>query len=228
NDLNNTLDASLDSISHRGPDGRGIWTSQDGRVGQSRHVRLSIIDALHGAQPLGMAHLPHDIGTHTSGATGTDIILHCVVNGEIYDYVRIRAECEARGVEFRTASDSELVLGLYALYGIALLPHLRGEFAFVLYDQDRQLCFAARDRFGIKPLYYTFHDEVCVDADGKCSIRRRLLVASEIKAFLALGWKPEWNIESIVHQGEYGDDRTVCKGVYKAALIFLCLPDTYA
>ncbi len=193
------------------------------------HVRLSIIDTLHGAQPLGMARLIHDAGAHNPGATEIDVI-HCVVNGEIYDYVRIRAECEARGVQFRTASGSELVLGLsvfsavelrvlmqcrYAIYGIALLPHLRGEFAFVLYDEDRRLCFAARDRFGIKPLYYTFHDEVCVGADGSLSTRRRLLVASEIKAFISLGWKPEWNVESIVHQGEYGDDRTVFKGVYK-------------
>lgn len=81
-----------------------------------------------------------------------------------------------------------------------MLFHLHGEFAFVLYDSRRQRLFAARDRFGIKPLYYTQL------RDG------RLLVASEIKAFMAYGWHAEWDMESIVQMGEYNDNRTVFKG----------------
>jgi asparagine synthetase B (glutamine-hydrolysing) len=79
---------------------------------------------------------------------------------------------------------------------------LRGEFAFVLYDVERRLLFVARDRFGIKPLYYTIDNG-------------RFLFASEMKAFMGLGWTAEWDIDSIVHSAELGDDRTVFKGVKK-------------
>lgn len=81
-----------------------------------------------------------------------------------------------------------------------MLFHLRGEFAFVLYDSRRRRLFAARDRFGIKPLYYTL--------DGK----GRLLLASEMKAFLAYDWKAEWDVKSIVQMWEFTDMRTVFKG----------------
>jgi asparagine synthase (glutamine-hydrolysing) len=79
---------------------------------------------------------------------------------------------------------------------------LRGEFAFVLYDLKRRLLFVARDRFGIKPLYYTI-------SNG------RILFASEMKAFMGLGWQAEWDIDSIVNNGNFGDDRTLFKGVQK-------------
>jgi asparagine synthase (glutamine-hydrolysing) len=92
----------------------------------------------------------------------------------------------------------------YKEHGIGLTGYLRGEFAFVLYDSQRHLLFAARDRFGIKPFYYTI-------SDG------RLLIASEMKAFTALGWNPEWDIESVVQMGDSNDDRTVFKGVFKAS-----------
>ena len=87
-------------------------------------------------------------------------------------------------------------------YGQNFIHHLRGEFAFVLYDSKRQFLMAARDRFGIKPLYHTV-------VDGK------LMIASEMKAVMALGWKPEWDLESIMQLGEYSDNRTVFKGVHK-------------
>lgn len=82
-----------------------------------------------------------------------------------------------------------------------MLFHLHGEFAFVLYDSRRRRLFAARDRFGIKPLYYTLDNN-----------KGRLLLASEMKAFLAYGWKAEWDVESIVQMGEFTDNRTVFKG----------------
>lgn len=96
----------------------------------------------------------------------------------------------------------DVLLSRYKRDSFDLLSSLRGEFAFVLYDSKRHLLFAARDRFGIKPLYYTV-------SDG------RLLIASEMKAFLPLGWKAEWDIESVVHSGDFSDDRTVFKGVNK-------------
>ena len=90
----------------------------------------------------------------------------------------------------------------YKIHGLNLVQFLRGEFAFILYDSERKLLFAARDRFGIKPLYYTLRDD-------------RLIIASEMKALLAYGWKPEWDVHSIVEGGEYNDNRTLFKGVYK-------------
>ncbi|KAJ7599771.1 putative asparagine synthase [Mycena floridula] len=182
-DLHAQLSESITTIDHRGPDSRGIYVAQDGHVGLG-HVRLSIIDLEGGQQPM---HVDH---------------IHAIVNGELYDYKKLREGLESQGCKFQTSSDSELVLHLYKIYGQNLFFHLRGEFAFVLYDSQKDLLIAARDRFGIKPLYYTM-------VDG------RLLLASEMKALPPLGWKPKWDVDSIVNMGEYNDDRTVFKGVYK-------------
>ncbi|KAJ7871571.1 putative asparagine synthase [Mycena leptocephala] len=179
------LDTSLKAIDHRGPDSQGTFVSEDSRVGLG-HCRLSIIDLETGNQPL----------------SDEDGMIQCVVTGEIYDHERIRAELEAQGSVFKTKSDSEIVIQLYKHQSFNALSSLRGEFAFVLYDANRRLLFAARDRLGVKPLSYTM-------SGG------RLLLASEIKAFPALGWKPEWDIDSIVNNGYFADDRTVFKGVRK-------------
>ncbi|KAJ7151764.1 putative asparagine synthase [Mycena crocata] len=192
-EVEHQLHASLEIIKHRGPDSRGTYVSPDARVGLG-HVRLSIIDLLTGQQPL----------------SDEDDLIHCVVTGEIYDHDRIRSEMQKEGASFKTKSDSELVVQLYKRDGINLLFSLRGEFAFVLYDVKRRMLFAARDRFGIKPLYYTI-------SDG------RILFASEMKALMGLGWKAQWDVDSIVHNGEYGDERTVFKGVFKLAAGHLAL-----
>ncbi|KAJ7244903.1 putative asparagine synthase [Mycena rebaudengoi] len=184
-EVRNSLAASLEIIKHRGPDSRGIYVSPDARVGLG-HVRLSIIDLSTGQQPL----------------SDEDQLIHCVVTGEIYDHERIRSELEAQGYSFKSKSDSELVVQLYKRDGFNMVFALRGEFAFVLYDVERRLLFVARDRFGIKPLYYTIDNG-------------RFLFASEMKAFMGLGWTAEWDIDSIVHSAELGDDRTVFKGVKK-------------
>ncbi|KAJ7457877.1 putative asparagine synthase [Mycena latifolia] len=184
-ELKAKLESSLEIIKHRGADSRGTYVSADARVGLG-HVRLSIIDLATGQQPM----------------SDEDGLIHCVVTGEIYDHERIRADMEKEGFSFKSKSDSELVVQLYKRDGINLLFNLRGEFAFVLYDVKRRLLFAARDRFGIKPLYYTI-------SDG------RMLFASEMKAFMGLGWSAEWDVDSIVHNGELGDERTVFKGVFK-------------
>ncbi|KAJ7580835.1 putative asparagine synthase [Mycena floridula] len=181
--LYDQLSTAIESIGHRGPDSSGIWVADDGHVGLG-HVRLSIIDLEGGHQPM-----------HLGG-------IHAIVNGELYDYKIIRQELESLGCTFQTSCDSELVLHLYKVYGQGLFSHLRGEFAFVLYDSQKDLLIAARDRFGIKPLYYTL-------LDG------RLLLASEMKALPMLGWRPEWDVDSIINMGDYNDDRTIFKGVYK-------------
>ncbi|KAJ6483943.1 putative asparagine synthase [Mycena sanguinolenta] len=183
--LQKNLDASLDIIEYRGPDSRGTYVSPDGRVGLG-HVRLSIIDLETGLQPL----------------SDEDNLIHCVVTGEIYDHDRIRAEMQSQGYSFKTKSDSELVVQLYKRDGFNLLFHLRGEFAFVLYDVKRRLLFAARDRFGIKPLYYTVSNGA-------------IFFGSEMKTFMPLGWQAKWDIASIVNHGDFGDERTVFEGVKK-------------
>ena len=94
------------------------------------------------------------------------------------------------------------MLALYQAYGLDFLKHLRGEFAVCLYDESKDVFVAARDRYGIKPLFYT-------KQNGK------LLVAAEIKAFLPLDWQPEWDVESIVEGGWNFDDRTLFRDVKK-------------
>ena len=132
------LEALGHAIRHRGPDGHGEWLSDDGRVGLA-HVRLAIIDLVTGAQPM-----QSDSG--------------CVItyNGEIYNYLELRAELGAAG--FRTHSDTEVILRAYERWGADCVDHLRGMFAFAIWDPARQSLFVARDRFGIKPLYYTVQD----------------------------------------------------------------------
>lgn len=190
NGLATDLKASLDLITHRGPDDTGVWISGNEQVGLA-HCRLSINDlSSAGRQPL-----------HSS-----DHQIHAVVNGEIYDYDRLRRECETlHNYPFQSNSDSELVLALYQIYGApGFLTHLRGEFAFVLYDgrPGAQRVIAARDRYGIKPLVYT-------------RLGSKLLVASEAKAFLPLGWKPRWDVRAIADAGWMFDDRTLFRGVRK-------------
>ena len=130
------LESSLRLLRHRGPDDHGVFLDADRHIGLG-HARLSIIDLKTGAQPL----YSHD----------ARLVLVC--NGEIYDFERQRAELERGGARFASRSDSELIIHLYLKHGDRLYEHLRGEFAFLLYDRSRGRLIAARDRFGIKPLY---------------------------------------------------------------------------
>lgn len=126
--------------------------------------------------------------------------IHAVVNGELYDYEHYRAKF-AKEYDFKGNSDCEIVIALYKHYGISFLSYLRGEFALVLWDSKRKLFFSARDRYGIKSLYYTV-------ADGQ------LLVATEMKSFLPLGWKPEWNVRALREKTWQWDSDTMFKDVY--------------
>lgn len=156
------------------------------------HVRLSINDlAPSGNQPL--HDIEHDV--------------HAVVNGELYDYDILRKEIDEKcPYPFQGRSDSELALALYRYYGISFLSHLRGEFAICLYDGRTKMFIAARDRYGIKPILWRR------DRNGPGN-GNRLLVASEAKAFLPLGWEPEWDVRSILDGGFHHDERTMFKGV---------------
>lgn len=151
------------------------------------HCRLSINDLTpDGAQPL-----------HSH-----DNKIHAVVNGEIYDYAKIRAELEQANYVFSGHSDSELVVGLYQVHGSSFLSKLRGEFSFCLYDSEKEYFVAARDRYGIKPLLWTL-------------VGDRLLISSEAKGFLPLGWEPKWDVRSIREGGWNHDSRTLFAGVEK-------------
>ncbi len=143
---------------HRGPDGFGYRVLEEDGVGFS-HARLSIIDLneQRARQPF----------------MSPDKNLLLSHNGEFYDYQRLRAQMTARGSRFKTKSDSEIILHLYPRYGMSpMLHHLRGEFAFALYDRKEQSLFLVRDRFGIKPLYW------CETANG-------VVFGSELKVLFA-------------------------------------------
>ena len=147
-----------DRMAARGPDGAGEWYSADGRVGLG-HRRLSIIDlSERGAQPMASA----------------DGGLVVTFNGEIYNYRALRRDLESRGRLFRSESDTEVLLHLYAEKGAALVEDLRGMFAFALRDARKRALLLARDPYGIKPLYYA--------DDG-----RTLRFASQVKALRAGG-----------------------------------------
>lgn len=137
---------------HRGPDGFG--TAVDRGVGFS-HARLSIIDlkAERGRQPFKSA----------------DNRLMLTANGELYGFAQLRADLTARGARFQTKSDSELILHLYRTYGFAsMLEGLRGEFAFALFDRDDDALYLVRDRFGVKPLYWSqFGDGIVFGSELK-------------------------------------------------------------
>ena len=142
-----------DVLHHRGPDGAGLWI--EGPVGLG-HRRLAIVDVAGGHQPM----------------ANEDQTVWIVFNGEIYNHAELRPELEARGHRYRTRSDTETILHLYEEEGERCVERLRGMFAFAVWDRTRRRLLLARDRLGIKPLYYARTD-------------RELLFASEIKALLA-------------------------------------------
>jgi asparagine synthase (glutamine-hydrolysing) len=142
----------LGMIRHRGPDEFGIYIDSDVGLGSAR---LSIIDLVGGQQPI----------------TNEDKTLWMVFNGEIYNYVELRAELKARGHRLATNTDTEAVLHLYEDYGPACLDHLNGPFAIAIWDSQSRVLFLARDRVGIRPLFYAQRDGA-------------LIFGSEIKALL--------------------------------------------
>jgi asparagine synthase (glutamine-hydrolysing) len=141
---------------HRGPDDAGAWESPDGSIALA-HRRLSILDL----SPLGRNPMPWDGGR-----------LWITFNGEVYNFVELRAELEREGCTFRSRTDTEVILAAYDRWGTACVQRLAGMFAFALWDEPRARLWLVRDRLGKKPLYYS-------ERDGA------LAFASELKALLA-------------------------------------------
>lgn len=180
--------AMRDILHHRGPDDGGIFVHANVGLG---HRRLSIVDVAHGAQPM------------TSG----DLVI--VYNGEVYDHAEKREVLSGLGHRFENRSDTETILHLYQEYGRDCVDHLRGMFAFAIWDKAKHELFVARDRFGVKPLYYV-HDQ-----EGN------LFFASEIKALLEAGAiRPAINFNALPDQfanhGTSGDE-TLYEGVKRLA-----------
>ena len=147
------------SLSHRGPDGEGIWISGNGQCGLG-HRRLSIIDLdTRASQPM-----LSDDGRYT-----------LVFNGEIYNFIEIQENLARKGYQFKTSSDTEVLLNAWREWGPAMMDRLNGMWAIAIYDSITGNVFLARDRFGVKPLLYSVQS-------GK------LLFASETRAFLTLSW----------------------------------------
>jgi asparagine synthase (glutamine-hydrolysing) len=145
------------ALAHRGPDGEGLWQNEEGNV-LLGHRRLSIIDLTEaGQQPM------HYAGRYT--------IIH---NGEIYNYIELRASLSEKGYSFYTKTDTEVIAAAYAHWGDLCVDHFDGMFAFAIWDEKEKELFAARDRFGEKPFYYFLDEE-------------RFLFASEMKALWAAG-----------------------------------------
>lgn len=173
-------------IRHRGPDGDGTWVSPDGRVGLG-HVRLAIIDVESGAQPM-----LSDDGRYT-----------IIFNGEVYNYIELRAALGGQG--FRTHSDTEVVLRAYQEWGKGCLERLRGMFAIAIWDAVEQRLFLARDRFGIKPLYWAYTPE-------------GFYFASEIKALLPFLPKRSANPAALADYFTFQfclGDKTLMTGVWQ-------------
>ena len=176
------------AMAHRGPDGQGVWTAPGVGLG---HLRLSIIDLAGSPQPM-------------ASSDGRAML---VFNGEIYNYRELREELRAGGASFRTDGDSEVILAAWQKWGPACLPRLHGMFAFAIYDLEARTLFLARDRLGVKPLFYT------PLSDGS------LAFASELKGLTAHPLLRRdvdpLAIEDYLAWGYVPDHRSILAGVHK-------------
>ena len=157
-----TLASMLDSLIHRGPDDRGLYCKENVGLGSRR---LSILDlSVNGHMPM----------------STSDGRYWIVYNGEVYNFAELRTELVKKGIYFRSNSDTEVILYLFMLYGPQMLDYCNGMFAIAIWDSVEETLFLARDRMGVKPLYYL------TNSDG-------IYFASEEKAFFAAGFRPEFN-----------------------------------
>lgn len=147
------IESMVSNLEHRGPDAHHVFAHKNVALG---HSRLSIVDIEGGKQPM----------------TSTDGRYIISYNGEIYNFKSLRSELQKKGVQFNTHCDTEVVLNMYIIHGKSCLSQLRGMFSFAIYDKETEQLFIARDRLGIKPLFYHWNGEV-------------LIGASEIKAIFA-------------------------------------------
>lgn len=146
-------DRCCDRLRHRGPDGRGMWQEDDVTLA---HRRLSILDlSQNGSQPMSYADGRYQI----------------IFNGEIYNYIEVKKELKGAGYIFHNETDTEVILAAYCAWGEGCVTHFNGMWAFAIYDRKEKELFLSRDRFGIKPLFYSLEDGV-------------LTFASEMKAIM--------------------------------------------
>jgi asparagine synthase (glutamine-hydrolysing) len=165
-------------MAHRGPDGEGFWADPGGRAALA-HRRLSIIDIAGGRQPM----------------CSDDGQIALVFNGEIYNYRELRRSLSDEGVQFHTASDTEVLLRMYERYGSDAVRYLRGMFAFAVWDERRGELLLARDRVGKKPLFYALEEDSCYFASTLGALRdtdprTRRVNLGALDAFLTLGYVP--------------------------------------
>ncbi|RMD59672.1 asparagine synthetase B, partial [Candidatus Parcubacteria bacterium] len=174
----------VDGLRHRGPDGSGIYVSKDGRVCLG-HTRLAIVEL-------------SDAG-HQPMVSGDDTVA-LTYNGEIYNHVELRQELQRLGAVFRGHSDTEVILEGYRAWGSGVVRRLRGMFAFAIYDSRRRLLLLARDRLGIKPLFFC-HDgkEVVFGSEAtvvrlaaRRSVLDRVAVSGFVKYRFVPGWRSIW------------------------------------
>jgi len=182
-----SLRAMCGIMAHRGPDDDGFYTDGPAGIGMRR---LAIVDLKTGHQPI----------------SNEDGSLWIVFNGEIYNHLALREQLISRGHDYRTHSDTETILHLYEEYGRDCVQHLRGMFAFAIWDRNKKTLFIARDRLGIKPLYYHLTPD-------------RLLFGSEIKVVFAHGTAPiEFNrsvLPEYLAFGYVSDEQTFYSGIRK-------------
>lgn len=180
------LERATRALQHRGPDGNQIWIDDTMSAGLG-HTRLAVVDIDGDRQPF----------------ASDDGSIHVVLDGDLHDGERVRQQLIARGHRFRTASAGELAVRLYQEHGACCVEHLRGEFALVLHDRQRNALLAVRDRLGVKPLVYAWHGAT-------------LLVASEAKALLAAGLAATWDSTAFLQSCALGgplEDATLFAGI---------------
>ncbi len=182
-----TISKMTSTIQHRGPDGFGYYISPDIALG---HTRLSIIDLSTGDQPF---------------TTEKSIMVY---NGEVYNYLEIRKELEAHGVRFKSTSDTEVIVRAYEYYGEKCLTKFNGQFAFLIWNRETKEFFAARDRFGIRPLYILNH-------------KGSYYFSSELKAFDTIqNFNRQFDIDNLFEHALYWNttaDSTVFKDIRSLA-----------
>jgi asparagine synthase (glutamine-hydrolysing) len=187
---NSSMAISLSLLRHRGPDGKGMFIDEEARVALG-HTRLSIIDLSEAArQPM------------VSECESVVVVF----NGEIYNFRELRADLSARGFKVRSTSDTEVLMNMYIAYGERMLTHLRGIFAFAIWDRRNRTALIARDSLGVKPIYYV-------------ETGNRIAFSSEIKALLGLhNGKPQINPQALRDHLTYlwsPAPRTIFQGVLK-------------
>jgi len=201
-DVNNNIDPNLlkemtNLIIHRGPDSEGFYVNKNIGMG---FRRLSIIDLNTGDQP---------ISDSTENVTIT-------FNGEIYNFLELKKKLISKGYSFKTTTDTEVILNLYKEYGEKCVNYLRGMFAFVIYDKSKNILFGARDRFGIKPFYYSLDKERFIwGSELKC-------VRKGLQRKLQINYKA---IDEYFSYGYIGQNRSIYNGIDKLQPAHLFLID---